>query len=315
MTADNRALVARSLRALLPMVAMTALLGAIFWQQPRAMSYFGINLLLNLAIPIILATMAQMVVMTIGDLDLSIGAFVSLVACIVARLMPETPLLATGALVLCVLGYVAVGALIELRKLPAIVVTLGLSFVWAGLAVLLLPTPGGKAPAWLIAALQFKPPLAPLPVWVALGVGLAAHYMLVTSAWGTVMRGAGGNPRSVERAGWSLLHTRMTLYGLAAVFGILAGFALVGLTTSGDASIASRYTLVSIAAVILGGGEFTGGRISPGGAVIGAMTLTLATSFLTFMRISPDWQIGAQGVILIVVLALRVAIDRLGRRA
>lgn len=315
MTADNRALVARSLRALLPMVAMTALLAAIFWQQPRAMSYFGINLLLNLAIPIILATMAQMVVMTIGDLDLSIGAFVSLVACIVARLMPETPLLATGALVLCVLGYVAVGALIELRKLPAIVVTLGLSFVWAGLAVLLLPTPGGKAPAWLIAALQFKPPLAPLPVWVALGVGLAAHYMLVTSAWGTVMRGAGGNPRSVERAGWSLLHTRMTLYGLAAVFGILAGFALVGLTTSGDASIASRYTLVSIAAVILGGGEFTGGRISPGGAVIGAMTLTLATSFLTFMRISPDWQIGAQGVILIVVLALRVAIDRLGRRA
>ena len=315
MNAGSRVLVASMLRAVLPMVAMAALMGAIFWQQPRAMSYFGVNLLLNLAIPVMLATMAQMVVMTIGDLDLSIGAFVSLVACIVARLMPETPLLATGALLACIAGYVAVGALIQLRKLPAIVVTLGLSFVWAGLAVLLLPTPGGKAPAWLIAAMQFKPPLAPLPVWMAIAVGLAAHFMLVTSAWGTVMRGAGGNPRSVERAGWSLLHTRMSLYGLAAIFGILAGFALVGLTTSGDANIASRYTLVSIAGVILGGGEFTGGRISPVGAVIGAMTLTLATSFLTFMRISPDWQIGAQGIILILVLAVRVAIDRLGRRA
>ncbi len=51
--------------------------------------------------------------------------------------------------------------------------------------------------------------------------------------------------------------------------------ALVGLTTSADANIALRYTLLSIAGVILGGGEFIGGRVSPIGAVIGALTLTL----------------------------------------
>jgi ribose transport system permease protein len=60
--------------------------------------------------------------------------------------------------------------------------------------------------------------------------------------------------------------------------------------------------------VILGGGEFVGGRVSPIGAVIGAVTLTLTGSFLIFMRISPDWQIGAQGAVLIVVLALRALI-------
>ena len=59
--------------------------------------------------------------------------------------------------------------------------------------------------------------------------------------------------------------------------------------------------------MILGGGEFVGGRVSPIGAVIGAMTLTLAGSFLSFLRLNPDWQIGAQGAILIIVLALRVA--------
>ena len=59
----------------------------------------------------------------------------------------------------------------------------------------------------------------------------------------------------------------------------------------------------------MGGGEFVGGRISPFGAVIGALTLALAGSFLIFMRISPDWQIGAQGAILIVVLALRALIN------
>ena len=77
-----------------------------------------------------------------------------------------------------------------------------------------------------------------------------------------------------------------------------------------DANIALRYTLLSIAGVILGGGEFTGGRVSPIGAVIGALTLTLAGSFLSFLRISPDWQIGAQGAILILVLALRLVLNR-----
>ena len=58
------------------------------------------------------------------------------------------------------------------------------------------------------------------------------------------------------------------------------------------------------------GGEFVGGRVSPIGAVIGAMTLALAGSFLSFLRLNPDWQIGAQGAILIIVLALRVLISR-----
>ena len=44
--------------------------------------------------------------------------------------------------------------------------------------------------------------------------------------------------------------------------------------------------------------------------MIGALTLTLAGSFLTFLRISPDWQIGAQGAILILVLAIRLLLNR-----
>jgi len=134
------------------------------------------------------------------------------------------------------------------------------------------------------------------------------------SSFGVLMRGVGGNDRSVERAGWSVLGLRAATYALAGFFAVLAGIALVGLTTSADANIALRYTLLSIAGVILGGGQFVGGKVSPIGAVIGALTLTLAGSFLSFMRISPDWQIGAQGAILIVVLALRLALNRLEKR-
>ena len=74
------------------------------------------------------------------------------------------------------------------------------------------------------------------------------------------------------------------------------------------------YLNLPIAGVILGGGEFVGGRVSPIGAVIGALTLTLAGSFLSFMRISPDWQIGAQGAILIIVLAMRLALHSVEKR-
>lgn len=300
----------RLLRSLLPPLSLAALLIAIFWLQPRTMSYFGLNLLLNLAIPIALATIAQMFILCVNELDLSIGAFVSLVACITATWLHDTPLLGIAALAGLVAAYAVLGALIHLRNLPSIVVTLGMSFVWLGLAVLVLPTPGGAAPGYLRWLMTLKPALIPFPIIAAVAIGLIVHVGLMRSANGTVLRGAGGNPKSLERAGWSLLKIKMTMFALAGFFGVLAGMALVGLTTSADANIALRYTLLSIAGVILGGGEFVGGRVSPIGAVIGAMTLALAGSFLSFLRLNPDWQIGAQGAILIIVLALRVLISQ-----
>jgi ribose transport system permease protein len=299
----------------LPALSLAILLVAIFWLQPRAMSYVGLNLLLNLALPIAFATIAQMLVITVNDLDLSIGAFVGFVACVGATWLRDDPLLGVAVLAGAILVYAALGALIHLRNLPSIVVTLGMSFVWLGLAILVLPTPGGKAPDWLRAAMTFKTPLLPMTIFASVALALVVHVGLMRTAYGAVLRGAGGNPASVQRAGWSLLKVKMTMFALAGFFGVLSGLALVGLTTSGDANIALRYTLLSIAGVILGGGEFTGGRVSPTGAVLGAMTLTLAASFLSFLRLDPDWQIGAQGAILIIVLAARVLIARAEARA
>ncbi len=311
--ASRRRHLATTLRAALPAVAFAVLLGTIFAQQPRTMSYLGLNLLLNLALPVVLATMAQMLVIMLGDLDLSIGPFVSLVTCIGSAVLPARPVAGVALLALAVAGYAATGALIGARNLPAIVVTLGLSFVWLGLAVILLPTPGGLAPEWLSSLMRTRTPGMPLVLWASVGIALLMHVGLMRSALGTVMRGMGGNPRAVARAGWSLLRLRVLVYALAGGFGVLAGLALLGLTTSGDANLAGRYTLLSIAAVILGGGEFTGGRLSPSGAVLGALTLTLAASLLTFLNVPQDWQIGVQGGILIAVLALRAGIERIGR--
>lgn len=302
------------LRVLIPALSFAALLAAVFWLQPRAMSYLGLNLLFNLAVPIALATIAQMLVIAVNDLDLSIGTFVSFVACVTATYLNDTPALGIAILAAAVATYALVGVLIHLRGLPSIVVSLGMSFVWGGLAVLILPAPGGSAPPWIRALMTAKPPLLPMAIVASIVIAAVGHLVVMRSSFGVALRGVGGNARSVERAGWSVLRLRAGTYALAGFFGVLAGVCLVGLTTSADANIALRYTLLSIAGVILGGGEFTGGRVSAIGAVIGALTLTLASSFLTFLRLSPDWQIGAQGAILILVLAIRLVLNRQERR-
>ena len=306
------------LRSALPAASLGILLTAIFTIQPRAMSYFGLNLMLQYAVPIALATIAQMCIITVNDLDLSIGPFVGLVACIGATFLYNQPMLGVLALAACIAAYGALGALIQWRNLPSIVVTLGMSFVWLGIAVLVLPTPGGKAPAFLKAIMSFKIQyqlfgyhvIPPFPVIAAIIIAVVAHFGLMRSSYGAVLRGAGGNPKAIARTGWSLMKTKIVMFSMAGFFGVLSGLSLIGLTSAADAHIADRYTLYTIAGVILGGGEFVGGRVSPTGAVLGALTLALTGSFLIFIRISTDWQVGAQGAILIIVLALRALVNR-----
>jgi ribose transport system permease protein len=309
-----KGLSANTIRQIVPALSLAVLLAAVFYLQPRAMGYVGLNLLFNLAVPIALATIAQMMIIAVNDLDLSIGTFVSFAACVAATWLQTDPLIGIAMLVGAILVYAGLGVVIYLRDLPSIVVTLGMSFVWGGLAVLILPAPGGTAPEWARYLMTSKPPLVPMAIIASLIIAVAAHFIVMRTTFGVLVRGLGGNARSVERAGWSVLAIRAGAYAFAAFLAILAGILLVGLTTSADANIALRYTLLSIAGVILGGGEFVGGRVSPVGAVIGALTLTLAGSFLSFLRISPDWQIGAQGAILIIVLGLRLLLNRAEKR-
>ena len=93
----------RTLRAILPALSLLILLAAIFYIQPRAMSYFGLKLLFNLVVPIALATLAQMMIITVNDLDLSVGSFVGFVACVGATFLNDTPVIGVAILLGCVL--------------------------------------------------------------------------------------------------------------------------------------------------------------------------------------------------------------------
>ncbi|WP_237763573.1 ABC transporter permease [Falsirhodobacter sp. alg1] len=252
-------------RIVLPILSLAVLLIATFWMQPRTMSYFGVNLLFNLAVPIALATVAQMMIIMVNDIDLGMGAFVSLVACVTATFLQDTPIVGVSILMALILTYAAMGALIHKLDLPAIVVTLGMSFVWGGMALYILPAPGGTSPEWLRTIMTIKPPYVPMAVVAAGLISGITHFVIMRSSVGTLLRGIGGNGRSVARAGWSVIGLKSLAYGMAGLFAVLAGMALVGLTTAADANIALRYTLLSIAGVILGGGRVYGWQGFPNG--------------------------------------------------
>ena len=292
----------------LPALALAAMLAVILHIRPSAMSYFGFTLLFKLATPLVFAALSQMLIVMLGDIDLSNGSFVGLITCVTALYLADAPAEAVLIYALAIVAYAGFGLLIYLQRLPSIIVTLGMSFIWLGTAVILLPAPGGVAPTWLHGFMNWRPPILPLPIWIAILTAAVGHLVVTRSSYGAVLRGAGANPRAVERAGWSLLGIRATVYAAAGLLAVLSGLTLTGLTTSGDANIAPAYTLLGVGAVILGGGSFTGGLVSPVGTVVGALTLSLAGSLLSFLQVPPTWQIGSQGVILFLVLAGRVLV-------
>jgi ribose transport system permease protein len=255
--------------------------------------------------------MAQMFIITMGDIDLGTGFFVGLANVIAARYLADRPLLAVGLFAATIVGYVIAGALVQLRRIPAIIVTLGASFIWLGSALLILPIPGGTAPVWLVNLLNWNPPVLPVPLLYSAVIAAVAYLIMFRTTLGTVLRGAGSNPQAVMRAGWSMLKIRMLAYGLASVFGILAGLALTGISSSGDANASANFTLLSIASVILGGGDFAGGKSAPIGGVVGALAISLVTSLLSLLNVASDFQAGVQGLILIIVLAGRAFTRRL----
>jgi ribose transport system permease protein len=104
-----------------------------------------------------------------------------------------------------VILYGAIGAVIHLRNVPSIVVTLGMLFVWQGLAILVLPKPGGKAPVWLHDLMSYRTPYVPFPIVAATGIAAVVHVGLMRTSYGAILRGAGGNANAIGRAGWSLL--------------------------------------------------------------------------------------------------------------
>jgi len=293
----------------LPSVAALIIFGIMVALRPLVASPTGLNLVLAPLIPLVFAVLAQMFVIAAGDIDLGIGSFIGLANVVIAVILPSNPAAGILFLVVMVAAYAAMGVLIAVRGLPSIVVTLGMSFVWLGIAILILPTPGGVVPEGIVNFVRFNPPVVPGVIIVLTVVTVITALFLHRSKYGAVLRGSGSNAEGVRRAGWSVIRAKVSLYVLAAIFGLLSGLYLSGQTGGGDPYIAQSYVLLSIAGVIVGGGSFKGGEVSVVGAVAGGLVVGLIGSLLQFIGVQSSFQAAAQGLVLVLVLVLRALVN------
>ena len=114
----------------------------------------GIQGLAISVLPLALAAAAQAVVVISGGLDLSIGSMMALTSVVAAVLMKGQPeefgiAVVVGVLLIGLLLGAINGSLVVITRVPDIIVTLAMGFVWAGCALLVIKTPGGAATKWL----------------------------------------------------------------------------------------------------------------------------------------------------------------------
>jgi ribose transport system ATP-binding protein len=289
---------------LIPLAALVIVFAAIASFNPRAFSPFGLGLLLGTAVPLVLIALGQMFVVGRSEIDLSIGAFAGLTNVISATLLVDQPLMGVVTLLLSLCGYAVLGWIIHVRKIPAIVATLGAAFVWTGIGYIIQPTPGGSAPDWLGSIFNLNVPVIPLPIWLLL-IASGAALLINRSRFGVVQRGFGNNERAMTELGWPALRSHVRTYLLNGAFGLVAGICLTAINTASDINAAASYTLLSIAAVVMGGCELVGGRIEPLGVALAAVTLSLLGTLLAFLRLSSDNIAAVQGAILLGIVFLR----------
>ena len=291
----------------IPFLGLALLVGVMAWINPLVLSSMGMQLLLGPAVVLVLVALSQMFVVGGSEVDLGVGNFVGMVNVVSATFLVTAPALGAAMLVLGLGGYAVLAILIRARAIPAIVVTLGASFIWSGIGRTIQPSPGGSAPDWLRAAFDWQLPGIPTPLALILVAGLAAM-LIDRSPLGVVLRGFGASPEALARLGWSPLRYTVWRYLIAGSFALVAGLYLTAINGASDIKVGDAYTLLSIAGVVVGGCALLGGLIAPAGVVAGAVTLALIGAALAMLGVSTDFNALVQGSLLIAILGLRTAV-------
>ncbi len=259
-------------------------------------------------LPVAFAAVAQTCAVLARGIDLSVGSMMALTSVVAAVLMEGRSeefaifvviaVLALGALI----GAIN-GALIVFTRVPDIVVTLAMLFVWAGVALIILQTPGGSSADWLgdLTRGSFLTALFPRAALVLIVTVAIIWIPVKRSRLGLSIYAIGSDPLAAFRSGVSVSRTKIFAYTLTGLFSALGGLSLTA--TTGIASpVPGPYTLTSVAAVVLGGVSLAGGRGGVLGPIIAVVILSLLRTDMTFLSVDTNLATVAQGVILVGVV-------------
>lgn len=284
-------------------------------QQGMFPGGFELTSTLDNTMPLVLAGLAQAMVVFTRGIDLSIGGMIDLtnaVAAISLGTTPATMILWSVAILLigAVLGLLN-GLLVAIGRLQPILVTLATLAIYQGLAIRVLPQPGGAVPGVYTAALANTS----YPFTLVYLVLLALLWMAFRrTSLGVAILAIGNDEGASKANGIDPVRTKILAYTLSGVLSAAGGLFLAATATAGDATTGNGYTLTSIVAVVLGGISLFGGRGSAIGAILGAFITTMIVNILFFAHINPLYQAFYEGLFLVIAVVLAEGIGRLVRR-
>jgi ribose transport system permease protein len=296
---------------LLVLLAMTKLI------QPS----FGANGLVSLAraaLPFAFATAAMAVVVIAGGIDLSVGSMMAVCSVTAAVLMATVGGVPAVMIALAVgmgMGLIN-GALIVGTRVPDIVVTLAMLFVWEGTALLILNSPGGSAAPWLTASITGSFLIDGLPRAVlVMTIAIAVVWIpLKRSKLGLSIYATGSDELAAFRSGVAVGRTKILAYGICGLFAAMGGLSLLGLTGIGE-PVPGPYLLASVAAVVLGGVVLGGGIGGILGPIIAVFVLRIIRTILTLAAVDPNVTTIVEGTIMVAVVMFGAFVMMRGRRA
>ncbi len=286
------------------MLAILVIINLAF--QPTFLSWPNLEFIFGSSLVLLFAAAAAGYLMVIAEIDLSLGAIMTLANVLIATLTPVNPWAAIALSVVVGIGCGLInGSMVAFLRLPSIIVTLAMSTVWGGIALFILPRPGGTVPSQFSAWIY-----GPLPMIVVAVLAVASIWFARTPA-GRRVYGLGSDELGAFLSRISLPGTKLLTFGIAGLLLGLGAVALSGITSVGDPLSGQSYTLKAITAAVLGGISFAGGRGHIVGALGGALVLTLITNVTQFAGVSSYYQGIVDGSLLILSLALsRVVVGR-----
>lgn len=276
----------------------------------------GLDSLTRAVLPFAFATAAQVVVVIAGGIDLSIASMMAVTSVTAATLMDGAgELQAVWVVPFILLVGATMGAinglLIVVTRVPDIVVTLAMLFVWEGVALLILNSPGGGSAEWLRGLIVGSPAIPGIPhsitQWlpkslIVLTVCLCVVWLpLRRSRAGLSLFAIGSSEQAAYRSGVNVNGTRIMAYALAGLLAAFGGLALT-MSTGIGAPIPGPYLLASVAAVVLGGVVLGGGRGGLLGPIIAVFILRLVRTDLTFLSVDPNVSTIVEGGIMVIVV-------------
>lgn len=276
---------------------------------------FQVTSIAKNSLPAVYMALAQGVVVISGGVDLGVGALMVLSSSVAATLMEGQPfwvtlLIAVGVVAGAALLNGIVGWVVAVSRIPDIVVTLATLFIFTGIAIMVLPSPGGGTSGGLRYVFtgaeagigsNFWPPI----LMIAVPTLLFATWLTRTRQ-GLSIYAVGSDQNAAMLSGASVLRAKITAYATGGAFSGLAGVALVAIANSGDPRFdnAVNGTLNSLAAVVLGGIILGGGVGSVVGAAGAGIVFFTLSPILTAMGVDPNTAQVARGVVIVAVMVV-----------